>query len=205
MGVVNHFAFGYFGISQLPIAGPGSNVGGAVRDVVNAPVVGVRYWLNERIGIDGGIGFGVVAGSTELINGPNDVNADKPNKWGLGFHAGVPLAFAHATHYVFELVPEANLGFANGGIKGGPGVPDQSLSGFRLDLGARVGAEVHFGFIGVPQLSLQASIGVYFRREAFKWSQGGNSASDGSTFFATSVQADPWAIFADNISALYYF
>ena len=162
--MVNHFAFGYFGLSQLPIAGVGSGPGGAVRDVVNAPVIGVRYWFNERVGIDGGLGFGLQAGSTETVTPTTDVNADKPDKWGLGFHAGVPLAFAHATHYVFEVVPEANVGFTSGSIKGPPGAPDQSLSGFRLDLGARVGAEVHFGFIGIPQLALQASIGLYFRR-----------------------------------------
>jgi len=56
-------------------------------------------------------------------------------------------------------VPEGTIAFANGTIKSPPAgtatVPDQELRGFKLDLGARAGAEIHFGFIGIPQLSLQ--------------------------------------------------
>jgi hypothetical protein len=33
----------------------------------------------------------------------------------------------------------------------------------------------------------------------------GDESSDSSTTIATSVQGDPWAIFANSISALYYF
>jgi hypothetical protein len=33
----------------------------------------------------------------------------------------------------------------------------------------------------------------------------GSSASAQSNTLATSVHGDPWAIFVDNISALYYF
>jgi hypothetical protein len=162
------------------------------------------------IGIDGGIGLGWSTGSVENVTGGTSTTNDKKSKFGTALHVGVPLALAHGKHYSFLVVPEAAIGFTSGTIKGVPppgGVapPDQDLSGFLLDIGGRVGAEIHFGFIGVPQLSLEGSVGLSFRRSSFKWKQDNNSASDGTTTLGTSVQSDPWAIFVNNISAFYYF
>ncbi len=211
--LVGHFGVGYFGISQLPIAagfpGGAGGGGGVGRENVNAPIIGVRYWMSKMIGIDAGIGFGLTSGSNEAVAPGADTTTDKPSRLGLALHGGVPLAFASGKHYTFTVVPEATAGFTSGTIKGAPGVPDIDLSGFRLDLGARVGAEVYFGFIGVPQLSLQASVGAYFRHEGFKASTntaaGTASFSDNTNTFTTSVNADPWALFVNNISAFYYF
>jgi hypothetical protein len=200
---VGRFAVGYFGVSQLPIA---ATTGTALaRDNVNAPVVGVRWWMKENLGLDLGLGFGMSGGSTETVNGGTTTTTDKASKLGLAVHGGVPLAFAHGKHYSFLVVPELTVGFATGTIKPGGGAPDIDLSGFKLDLGGRVGAEIHFGFIGVPELSLQGSVGLFFRREAYKAKVGDNSASDGTTTLGTSVQNDPWALFVNNISAFYYF
>jgi hypothetical protein len=212
--LIGHFGVGYFGVSQLPIAGGlpgGMGMGGCAlaRDNVNAPVIGVRYWMSRMIGIDAGVGFGLTSGSTEAVAPGSDTTTDKPSRLGLALHGGVPLAFASGKHYTFTVVPEATAGFTSGTIKGAPGVPDVNLSGFRLDVGARVGAEIYFGFIGIPQLSLQASVGAYFRHEGFKASTdtaaGPVSASDSTNTFTTSVNADPWALFVNNISAFYYF
>jgi hypothetical protein len=205
-GVVGHFGVGYLGVSQLPIASglPGGAAGTVARDNVNAPVIGVRYWLNRGLGLDLGVGFGITSGSTQVVAGGVDRSTDSPSRLGFAVHGGVPLAFAHGKHYSFTVIPEATVGFTNGTIKV-TNAPDVDLSGFRLDLGGRVGAEVYFGFIGIPQLSLQGSVGLFFRREAWKAKQGDTSASVGETTFATSVQSDPWALFVNNISAFYYF
>jgi hypothetical protein len=210
---VGKFAVGYFGVSQLPIANfqpTGGTLGVPTASNVNAPVVGVRYWLNRTIGIDGGVGFGVASGSNEVVNGGTSVSNDHPSAFGAALHAGVPIALSHAKHFSFLIVPEGTVGFTSGTYKppvapGGVAPPQQDLSGFRLDLGGRVGGEFHFGFIGIPQLSLEASVGLYFHRESIKIKQDTNSASDGSTTLGTSVQSDPWAIFVNNISAFYYF
>ena len=133
-------------------------------------------------------------------------DTDAPSSLAFALHGGVPLAFAHGKHYSFELIPELNAGFTSGTIKSAVATtPDVNLSGFRLDLGARVGAEIYFGFIGVPQLSLQASVGAYFTHQAWKVSQGATSESVTATTLGTTVQDAPWAIFVNNISALYYF
>jgi hypothetical protein len=210
-GVIGHFAVGYMGISQLPIGGFGAAGGGGAaaafaQNTITAPVIGVRYWLNRMIGIDGGIGFGLASGGTAVNNGNTEVDTDQPSSLGFALHGGVPLAFSHGKHYSFELIPEANVGFTSGTIKAAAAnTPDTNLSGFRLDLGARVGTEIYFGFIGIPQLSLQASVGAYFTHQAWKVSQGNTSESITATTLGTSVQGAPWAIFVNNISALYYF
>jgi hypothetical protein len=184
---------------------------------VTSPIIGIRYWLKRGIGIDAGIGIGYTNGGTTTVAGNTTTSVSNPSAFGFALHGGVPFALAEGHHYVFEFVPESTLGFATGTVKGQPGAPgvggaagtvagpDTSLNGVRFDIGARIGAELHFGFIGVPELALQASIGVYLHYAQFSASQGNNSISTNGVSLATTVSGDPWAIFADTISALYYF
>ncbi len=206
--VVGHIGVGYLGLTTLPLA-PGNGI----PATVSAPIVGVRYWLAEKIGLDLGVGFGLTSASTEVVNGGNSQQRDAPSVFGAAIHGGVPLVFAHEKHYKFLLVPELNVGFAKATFTpnvppGAPAQPDESHSGFHLDVGARIGAEIHFGFIGVPALALQATVGAFVRRDTIKVSSepngGTQSSSTGVTSFGTSVQSDPWALFANNISAIYY-
>jgi hypothetical protein len=195
---VGHMGAGYMGIAQLPI-GSGGGGGGGGGATLNAPVIGVRYWLKREWGLDVGLGFALGSGSVESAGS----STDKPSQLGMAIHGGVPINLAYGKHYVFQIVPEATFGFTTATVKGNP---DVSLSGSRIDLGARAGAEIHFGFISLPELALQASIGLFLHREARSATpSGGQSSGDSSMTIATSVQGDPWAIFANNISALYYF
>ncbi len=206
--VVGHLGVTYFGVSSIPVAAV--NAAGT-PDRVLAPAIGVRYWLNRSIGIDAGLGLGLASGSRETVSGGTTVTTDSPSRFGMLIHGGVPIALAAGKHYTFEVIPELNIGFASGTIKGtgNTPAPDISLSGLKLDLGARIGGEIHFGFIGIPELALQASVGLFVRRESWKASQTVNGAtqSDASSVlgFATTVNGEPWAIFANNISAIYYF
>ncbi len=184
--VVGHFAVGYFGISNLPVGSGGGGGAGVTQGTVVAPVIGMRYWLMPKLGIDAGVGF-----------------SDSSSGWGVAIHGGLPIALATSHHMTFELIPEATVAFA--GNTGGAGAAEVTYSGFRLDVGARVGGEIQFGFIGIPQLALQASVGLYLEHDSWGFSTTNQSGSASSTTFATSVQSDPWGIFTDNISALYYF
>ncbi|HEX3343395.1 MAG TPA: hypothetical protein VHS09_02430 [Polyangiaceae bacterium] len=203
------------GVTDLPIAnqvaGGGTPApGGITSSTVSAPVVGVRYWLNSRIGIDGGLGIGLAGGSDQAVAGGTSTTVSKTSSTGFALHGGVPIALAEGKHYAFLAIPELTVGFTTATYTppsvaaGGTGGPNQDLSGFLLDVGARVGAEIYFGFIGIPQLALQATLGLSYRRSVYKWSSSGNSASDGTNTFGTQVNADPWAIFKDAISATYY-
>jgi len=74
-----------------------------------------------------------------------------------------------------------------------------------------IGGQIQFGFIGVPELALQASVGLNFRHQVWSASQDAannvpaSSSSDRASNIGTTVQSDPWALFTNNISAIYYF
>jgi hypothetical protein len=84
-------------------------------------------------------------------------------------------------------------------------LPDASLSGVRFDLGARIGGEVHFGFIGIPELSLEGSIGAFFTYQTWGVSAGAASVSDNSLGLSTASFNNPWDFFASVVRARYYF
>jgi hypothetical protein len=191
--VVGRLAVGYMGRNRIDIAATGA-LGGAVIDT---PVIGVRYWLSDMLGIDAGLGFGIASGSTKV----GGVSADNPSYHLFMLHGGVPLSLASAGHFSFQIVPELNVGFA-GASQTVAGV-DTSASGFHLDLGARAGAEIHFGFMGVPQLSLQGSVGLRMNINSTSAKPGDNGTSHFD--LATTVGDNPWNIFTNNVAALYYF
>lgn len=188
--VVGRFAVGYLGRSAVNVGLAGVPGGGAGQGPVSTPVIGIRYWMSPGLGLDLGLGFG-------FENTSGDV--DGPSRWGLILHGGVPLALASSRHFVFEVIPEANLGF------GGASADDVDHSGFLLDLGARAGAEIHFGFIDLPELSLQGSLGVLFGIASASTDVGGAETSQSGLAFRTTVYDSPWNIFSSNVAALYYF
>ena len=94
-------------------------------------------------------------------------------------HVGVPLALAGAKHFSFQVTPEANIGFASQSVNRTSRSARQTTSairGLHFDVGARAGAELHFGFIGVPQLSLQGGIGVLLAMDNTTTSQGSSAS-----------------------------
>ena len=207
--MVGHFGVGFFGVLSLPTLSCTNGVpmgGTCVGDpgaTLPAATIGARYWLDERMAIEGALGIGVQAGSrtTEMGNTSTDVNL--PHFFGMALHGGLPLVFASSAHFAFEVVPEMNIGFVTGGWTGPNN--DVSLSGFLLELGGRVGAEIQFGFIDIPQLALQGSVGLHMRYEGRSESGGGNSFSAHNFNISTTVDGNPWNIFTSNITAIYYF
>ncbi|HVH44993.1 MAG TPA: hypothetical protein VM925_21720, partial [Labilithrix sp.] len=200
--VIKKFGVMYFGVSQQPIAQGAPT--GLTRQTVSTPVIGVRYWLMERLGIDAGLGFNF-SRSSSTVQPPRtgETTTDGPAVLSFAVHGGLPLAFAYGKHYKFLLVPELNLGYAtrtDAVVQNAPPgtvvPPDIHRSGFRFDVGARVGTEIQFGFIGIPELALQASVGLNFRHQVWSASQdagpgvlGESSASQSASGIGTTVQA----------------
>jgi hypothetical protein len=216
--VIGKFGVMYFGVTQQPI-GQGAPVS-VTTGSVNTPIVGARYWLQERMGIDVGLGFNFFSSSssTQSAATSNQTrDTDGPAVLAFAVHGGLPLAFAYGKHYKFLAVPELNFGYATQTEAAQNPPPNTTVPadihrhGLRLDVGGRVGTEIQFGFIGIPQLALQASVGLNFRYQSWSASQdawGTTTASNSSTHrtnFGTTVQSDPWALFTNNISAIYYF
>ncbi len=192
--VVGRLAVGYLGRNGVTIAGAG-----ITPTVIPTPVIGVRYWLSDMLGIDAGLGFGLTSGSAEVMGQSNDGPG-----WNLFMiHGGVPLALANAGHFSFQIVPELNLGFASAS-QDVAGMTSKA-SGFHLDVGARAGAEIHFGFINVPQLSLQGSVGLRLNMDSTSQTVNNVDSSTSGFSVGTTVGDNPWNIFTSNVAALYYF
>ncbi len=201
--MVGRIGVGFMGLTSVPIGtatGAGVNV-----DTVAAPTLGVRYWFSELAGIDVGLGLGYRGGSVQT--GIDSVPVD--NAFALAIHGGVPLAIFHDRHYKFLIIPEINLAFATGTAFGFMPDQDRGRSGFLFQIGGRVGPEIHFGFMNIPQLSLQASVGIYFDYTSADVGANrlGSAQPVGANVFAlgTTVQGEPWDIFLGSLTALYYF
>jgi hypothetical protein len=217
-GVVGHLAVGYLGRPGMIMDSPAGRVNRA------APIIGIRYWIDPMIGIDAGFGLSITSDSNTPAAIPPAPSIEQNNFAPTVFmlHAGVPLALAGSKHFSFQIIPEINFGTASGSVTppndamGNPGGPKVTYSGLHFDIGARAGAEIHFGFIGVPQLSLQAGIGLAFASDSEKtvtdaFTPVGGATAPGTTAkasqsaLATSVGDNPWNIFTSNVAAFYYF
>jgi hypothetical protein len=149
-----------------------------------------------------GLGFTTTFGSNSASTGGATVSQDANAPTAFVIHGGLPIAFASAKHYTFELIPEVNVGYAQMAIT------DGDRNGLHFDVGARVGTEIHFGFIGIPQLSLQASVGLRVDVNQTKDETTTNGVTtkltSSRTVIGTTVYDNPWNIFLGNVSALYY-
>jgi hypothetical protein len=204
--VIGRIGVGWFGVSNIPVEfslDPDDPAG-----VIAAPVIGVRYWTSDFLGIDAGIGIGLTGSGVSSEVGGTTMDMDGPSTFGLLLHAGLPMALKSGRHYAFIAVPEINVGFASISreVMTAPGMTTEiSNSGFRFDLGVRAGAEVQFGFIGIPELALDASVGIYLTQLQASESQGDNSTSISQTQLSTTSLNNPWDFFRTAVAARYYF
>jgi hypothetical protein len=212
--VVGRLAFGYLGYSRLPYGAIGQLGTGGFQPDVNsnfpstyavAPIIGIRYWLGQRMGIDAGLGITTTFGSNKVEPVGSSVSTNATAPTGLAIHFGVPLALSSAKHFSFQIIPEMNLGYAQQAVTIS-GV-EVDLSGIHFDMGARLGGELQFGFIGVPELSLVGAVGLRLDMNQTKTEVKGAAPvtiTDGRTEISTHVNGNPWDIFTSSISAFYY-
>jgi hypothetical protein len=214
--VVGTIGIGYLGAPSIPVGVTGAPVA-VLQSTIQAPVIGVRYWLDPTMGLDLGLGIGIQsfsASGPDPATGTGSRDIAAPSFTAFLIHGGVPFALASSQHFAFEVIPELNVGFGNGSVDiqdaTGATIGTQSASGLHLDLGARAGAEIHFGFMGLPRLALQGTVGLAFGVDNVKSENKPNAGAtttfkQGLTSFGTTVQDSPWSIFRSNVAALYYF
>jgi hypothetical protein len=207
--MVGRLAVGYFGVTQVGAGSGGTDADEPLYAVVgSAPVIGVRYWISQTLGLDIGVGLGILG--SDATAGDPEMDFDRGSFTGFNLHGGVPLALASADHFTFEIVPEVNLGIGSASFDpNGDADGDISMSGFHFDVGARAGAEIHFGFLKMPQLALQGSVGIALAIDNATTTDSTSGmdveVKSSQTAFGTTVQGEPWDIFTGNIAALYYF
>jgi hypothetical protein len=202
-GVNGTLGVGFFGVLSLPIirCEPVVPACTPLSDLAPAPTIGARYWLSETLGIEAALGLNITSGANGNVD--NSV-------LGFALHGGVPLALAHSGHFVFEIVPQLNFGVASGSYDvGGAGGISNDVSGLLIEAGAKVGGEIHFGFIDIPQLSLQGTVGLMVRHESrsletIMGSLPTTMVEQSETRVATGVDGEPWDVFTGTITAIYY-
>lgn len=227
----DHFGrigIGFYGIPGIPIATATHGGTGAAPTInnpgqdnpVNAPAIGVRYWFPmsgaiKAVGVDVAVGLGFSGGGdtttvTSVGGVTTTVKQSDPSRNAWMVHLGVPIAIASFQNAVFEVIPEFNYGASSGTIKDNTaapvgGRPDLKLSGSRLDIGVRGGFEVFFGFMGLPQLSLEGTVGLAYSSQQAKVEMGNQSWKVSTSSFGTAHNNDPWDIFRTTVAARYYF
>ena len=202
---VGHLGVGWFGAGGVTLGI------GDVSVAVSTPAVGIRYWLSEGIGLDVAVGFGYTSTGGTVDSPDAVVDISGSSGFAMTVHGGLPISVYHGEHYSFQLVPEIDLGFGSGTIFGADANADQDVGAFFFQVGARAGAEIHFGFIGVPQLALQGTVGLALAYQS-NTLENGFADMRGSTIttvngftLATTVQDEPWDIFTGSIRAIYYW
>ncbi|MBM4397912.1 MAG: hypothetical protein FJ087_19780, partial [Deltaproteobacteria bacterium] len=105
-------------------------------------MIGGRYWLTDRFGIDPAIGFRVQ--KTE----------DVPMQFNIGLGIGVPILISQFKHICFYIEPALDFEFWHA-----PEKNNQWAIGLQ---GLFVG-ELSFGWIGVPRLAMTAGLGLALR------------------------------------------
>jgi hypothetical protein len=193
--VINRIGVTYFGQFAVPL-------GNDASDSVGVQMIGARYWMSDMLGIDAALGLSIGSGSDK--SGGVSVDAIVPTAFGL--MVGLPLNLHSGKHYTFFVAPMVQLGIASATAPGVGNAPDVDFSGFRFTFGARAGAEVQFGFIGIPNLALDATVSLLGDvRNGSREPSGGSEDSFSRFSLTTDVNGQPWDIFVTNVVVRYYF
>lgn len=140
---------GYFGWMRAPL--------GVHGDRITTHLIGLRYWFRRSLGLDFALGGNVEAGSGSTA-------------FATAARASLPIAFVVEKHLVLFVAPAAGFTLAGRTVAGERAVspitgleqtpPNTRDNGLGVSFGLRVGAEIHFGFIGMQRLSLSGAIGI---------------------------------------------
>jgi hypothetical protein len=164
----------FFGVNSINVSP--SNFGGALS--LTLPTVGARIWFGS-VGLDVGLGLGTTTRKTydscpggrgsdscvDPASGASEIRTGGiDGGFGFGLHVGVPIAAAVSRHAALLIIPEVGFAYGQATVYNPAGPEfDVDLSGIQLDVGVRIGGELHFGAIGLPNLSLQLAVGLGFR------------------------------------------
>ena len=128
---------------------------------VSLGALSLRYWQTRNLAFTGGLAFG--------LGGGRDAGHTLDTYVGLGPIAGVSILLGNWRHFAVAASPEASLVWFSPGHTG-------ATSTTLVTVRAALEGELHFGFVGVPALSLGLDAGLGFRwvsaAEARVWSVG---------------------------------
>lgn len=200
--VVGRVAVGWMGVLGVPIGPAGS------AETVSAPAVGVRYWLNDGVGIEGGLGFGLTTTGGTAFMPTGDTELPGTGQFGMVLHGGVPISIWDVGHYNGLVMPELNFGFSSGldeGASVDSALDDTIFSGLLFNLGLRAGAEIHLEAIDIPQATLQLTFGVGINFEIRgDEDDSGNFGTDTGRFVLKTSALDFTDLLASGVQIFFY-
>lgn len=204
------------GGSHVVVADDGSATLTVTPDSSTIPIFGVRYWFTRRIGLDVGAGIAFESGSfARRIPNP-DPTKDRTEDGAsarsllLASRVALPISLHAGRHYNLMVIPDVTLGVSRASLP----AFQKSTSGEDLDLqltavgigaGARVGAEVSFGFVGVPELSVQAAWGVQLEAMKRTGRIGAAEATLSDLALGSSTGGGAWRWLTGGFSVFYGF
>lgn len=188
------------------------NTGGAPAIPLTIYTVGVRHWTTKPLwkfrnfGVDLGVGLAFNRSNVTQPQTGTLVTEDGPSTSGFGLHAGLPLAITVHEHAIFELVPEIDLIRAKETIP--PlvaGGDTTEYTGWAFRTGVKAGFEIFFGFIGIPQLAVEAGVTGMVTFDSVKSTIGPIERSTRQWGFSTQRGTEPWSVFTGSVAAMYHF
>lgn len=221
---VGRLAIAYHGLRIVPgLALDGSSVAidsqGSAKLMVTpddsaVPLFGIRAWFSPRVGLDVSAGLGIERGSvTRVVPNPNPAldrteESASARKTTLAARVSLPISLVAGRHHHLLVLPELDLGYSTALVpafgNSTTGDPlDLRLTGFGFGAGARFAGELHFGFWGVPQLSLQAAFGLRVDVARRRGAIGVAEATHSDVAFGSTASSDPWRLLAGGFSLLY--
>jgi len=190
--VVGAIGVGYLGQLDVPLSSAGTTL--------PAQIVGMRYWAAKSYAISAGLGFWSSSSSASAAG----TTTEGPSATAFALKGGVAFALASGKHYTFVIEPQLVFGYASQTIKTTVGANTEH-SGTRVAIGGTAGAEIQFGFIGIPELALVSSIGLALDIQSGKTKDAGGESAIARNTFTTFTLSNPWNIFSGNVAAIYYF
>lgn len=193
----------------LPLGGSAS-----FQQIVSVPTIGGLYWTQvafgpvKALGVAVGLGMSSTGSGVQTESpGQNPQSLAAPPIFGMVVHLGMPMAISSGEHILISLAPEATFGFTSGLARPIAGVtaPPAALSGSSVRIGARAAAEIFLGFIGLPEVSIEAGFRFGVAVDSASVTVGGAKYTAGSTLLVTSLEGTPWNVFTSTIAARYYF
>lgn len=180
---------------------------GTLDRTIAAPSLAARYWGTARFGMELGVGLSYV-GATTAVQQPGSTSTERvePTLWGFSVRLAAPIALSWGRHYTLVVIPETRVGWATVGARTAPDEEsDDGGSGLTFELGARAGAELHFGFLGVPELALEATVGLALQAVSVETTDGNTGTKASRVSVTTTAYDAPWDFFRTAVAARYYF
>jgi len=115
---------------------------------VTLGALSLHYWTSRNVALTGGLALG--------FGGGRDAGRTLDSYVGVGPIVGMSLLLGNWRHLAVAASPEASFVWFSPGTNGGPSTTLVTVRGV-------LEGELHFGFIGVPALSLGLDAGLGFR------------------------------------------